>query len=454
MSDPIGRPNARLGIIDAAMMIVGIVVGAGIFRAPGLVAGGASDGPSLIALWALGGLISLCGALCYAELSTAFPDPGGEYHFLTRAWGRNVGFLFAWARLTVIPTGSIALLAFVFGDYAAEIVDIGPHGSVVYAGAAVLGLTGLNVLGLRFGTGLQNVLTALVLLGLTAMIALGLGASMDGPRVAATAPPAAGGAGIGLALVFVLLTYGGWNEAAYLSAEVRGGRRNIVAALVGGVAVVTVLYVLVNAAYLRVMGLEGLRASQTVGSDLMRAVSGPGSAAGVSALIALAALTSVNATVVMGSRTGYALGRDYRVFRPLGHWDPRANAPVPALLLQGALAMGLVAVGALTRRGFETMVEYTAPVFWAFFLLTGLSLFVLRARHPDASRPFRVPLYPLTPLVFCASCVWLLYSSIAYTKIGAAVGMGVLVLGVIPLWLERSRPRRLDAKVKVKEEGA
>lgn len=425
---------------DAVAMIVGVVVGAGIFRTPGLVAAGADGTTQLLGLWIAGGAVSLIGALCYAELATAFPSPGGEYHFLTRAFGRNLAFFFAWARLTVIPTGSIALLSFVFGDYATELLPLGPASNAIYAAVVVAGLTAVNVLGLRFGKVVQNVFTAFVVLGILVITVLGLSRGEAAPAV--TVAP---GTGVGLAMVFVLLTYGGWNEAAYLSSEIRGGRRNIAVSLVLGVLVVTALYVLVNVAYLRSLGMEGLRGAPTVAAEMMRRVLGQWGAVLVSGLIATAALTSVNATIVMGSRTGFALGRDFQVFRALGHWDPRANAPVPALLLQGLLALALVAVGALSRRGFETMVEYTAPVFWAFFLLTGIALIVLRSREPDADRPFRVPLYPLTPLLFCATCAYLLYSSIAYTRAGALLGVVVLAFGVVPMWLERTR---------VKEEAA
>lgn len=431
-------------------MIVGIVVGAGIFRTPGMVAGAAGDTTGLVALWLAGGVISVIGALCYAELASAFPDAGGEYHFLHRAFGRTVAFLFAWARLTVIPTGSIALLAFVFGDYLTELLPYGS--SLFYAAALVIALTVLNVMGLKFGKAVQNACTAVVVLGLVVIIAGGmLSGPPPGPVASAGAADAGsvgGGVSVGLAMVFVLLTYGGWNEAAYLSSEIRGGPKRVALALVGGVAAVTGLYLAVNLAYVRGLGLEGLQASTTVASDLMRAVSGNAGAAIVSALIAAAALTSANATVVMGSRTGYALGRDFQVFRALGKWDPKADAPVPALLVQGTLALVLIAVGGLSRRGFEAMVEYTAPVFWAFFLLTGVALFVLRHRAPDVHRPFKVPLYPLTPLVFCATSAWLLYSSIAHARIGSVLGVVVLALGAVPLLADRVRAPVLGTRTR------
>jgi basic amino acid/polyamine antiporter, APA family len=204
---------------------------------------------------------------------------------------------------------------------------------------------------------------------------------------------------------------------------------------------VTALYVLVNLAYLRGLGLAGVAASKAPAADLMLRAAGEGGAVLVAALVMLAALTSANATTIMGARTSYALGRDEPLFGALGRWNERASGPVAALVVQGAIALLLVGFGALTRKDFETLVEYTAPVFWFFFLMTGLSLFVLRAREPGVERPFRVPLYPLTPALFCATCAYLLYSSVAYTGEGAAVGLAVLGAGVIPLWLARRSER-------------
>jgi hypothetical protein len=235
---------------------------------------------------------------------------------------------------------------------------------------------------------------------------------------------------VGLALVFVLLTYGGWNEAAYISSEMRGRRRNLARALLWGIAIITGVYLLVNVAYLRGLGLYGMAASEAVAADLMRRWLGRTGAGLVSVLVAVSAITSANATILTGARANYALGRDFRVFRQLGRWRSRSGTPGNALLVQGGIALALVFLGSLTRSGFTTMVEYTAPVFWAFFLLTGLALVVLRVRDPGTPRPFSVPLYPVTPLLFCASSAYMLWSSLAHTGFGALVGVAVLLAGV------------------------
>lgn len=428
-------PRPILSVWDAVALIVGIVVGAGIFKTPALVAANAGSEPMILLSWLLGGAISLAGALCYAELVTSHPHPGGEYHLLFRAYGRETGFLFAWTRLAVMQTGSIALLAFVFGDYFQQLLPV-PGGSASYAGLAVVVFTALNAAGVRSSLGTQRLLSLATVLGVLALAGAGLllgGQPVHLQEARAAASPA----GLGMAMVFVLLTFGGWNEAAYVSSEVRDGARSMVRALLIGIVVITLLYMLVNLAYLRVLGGDSLGQSEAPGSALMQALFGRPGAAVVSALVAVVALASLNVTILTGARCNYAMARDFRLFRWLGYWHEKTNTPLTALLAQGLIALLLVLLGAWTRNGFETMVEYVAPVFWLFFLLIGLSLFVLRRREPTTPRPFRVPGYPLTPLLFCASCAMLLYSSLSYTGIGALVGITVLLMGVPLLFVAR-----------------
>ena len=435
-------PRRALRVLDAVALTVGLVLGAGIFKTPSLVAANAGSAQGVLWAWLLGGVVSLVGALCYAELATAYPHPGGDYHYLHRALGRGPAFLFAWARLTVIPTGSVALLAFVFGDYASQLWRLGPHSSALYAALLVVLLTALNVLGLRHGTRTQNVLTVLEVLGVLTLVAVGLFlvAPAGAQTAAAAAAPQATPPAWGLVMVFVLLTYGGWNEAAYLSAEVKGERHPLLRALLWSLGILTLLYLLVNVALLRGLGVEAMGRSEAVAADLMQRALGTRGAQVLSALIALSALTSANATLFTGARTNYALGRDFPRFAAMGQWSARTGSPVNALLVQGAITLALVLLGAATRQGFQTMVEYTAPIFWLFFLLTGVSLFVLRRREPQVARPFRVPLYPLTPLLFCATCAYLLYASLAYTGLGALVGVAVLGVGTLVLALGGSTP--------------
>lgn len=428
----ISAPRPLLRVIDAVALTVGIVIGAGIFRTPSIVAANSGSTGLALAAWLLGGVVSLIGALCYAELATTYPHAGGDYHYLTRAFGSKLSFLFAWARMTIIQTGSIALLAFVFGDYFSQILPLGQYSSAIYAALIVMVLTAINIAGIRQGTGTQNLLTSVEVLGVVLLIIVGL-ALPPAPVTQAAASPVASSSAFGLMMVFVLFTYSGWNEAAYVSAELRGNRRNMMRVLVGSIAFLTALYVLVNFAYLRVLGLAGTAQSETVAADVMRLAFGGRGAAVISVLIAISALTSANATVFTGARSNYALGRNFAPFAFLGRWSRRADAPVNALLVQGVIALLLVVLGAWTLEGFKTIVDYTAPVFWFFLLLTGVALFVLRRRESNVERPFRVPLYPLTPILFCVTCAYLLYSSLAYTGRGALVGVAVLGAGALIL---------------------
>jgi amino acid transporter len=440
------RPRPTLGLREAVAVIVGVVIGAGIFKSPSLVAGFSGSPGAMFAFWALGGLVSLIGALCYAELTTAYPHAGGDYHYLQRAFGRSIAFLFGWARFSVITTGSIALLGFVFGDYMQQALPLAlPEGwgSTVYACAVIVVLSALNLRGIRAGAGAQTLLTLAEIGGLLLIAAAAL--FFSGPAPAA--PPAATGPpNIGLAMVFVLLTYGGWNEAAYISAEIRGGPARMVKALILSIAVITGLYLLVSWAYWAVLGMGGMAASEAVAADLMLRVFGPTGEKVISVLVAIAALTSINATMIVGARTGYAMGRDWASLRGLGRWDGERGTPRVAMAVQCGAALVLVGVGAALGSGFKAMVEFTAPVFWLFFFLTGVSLFVLRRREPGTPRPFRVPLYPLLPLLFCATCAYMLWSSLSYVYsqtlggLNAAwIGVAVLAFGLVLLLFLRGR---------------
>jgi basic amino acid/polyamine antiporter, APA family len=444
------QPRRELGIADAAAIIVGVVVGAGIFRFPSFVAGNTDSVGMMMGAWLLGGVIALIGALCYAELSTAFPSTGGDYHFLTRALGSRFAFLYAWARMAIIQSGSIALVAFLIGDYLTQIRPVGGDlSSGIYAASVVALLTAANLLGVRQGKGLQNVLTGATILGLFAVIVVGLAA------VAPASPPPAGAieattreGAFGMAMVFVLLTYGGWNEASYLSAEVRGGGGNLAKALFAGIALITLLYLLATFAFVRGLGLEGLAASEAPAADLMAVALGQQGVVVISLLVAVAAISTLNATIITGARTNHALGRDFRPFGFMGNWSSERSTPRNALLVQGAISLLLVGVGSalVERSGVSNMVDYTAPIFWFFLMLVGVSLFVLRVWEPDVERPYRIPLYPVTPLVFIGACVYMLNSSLNYAGPGAMIGIGVLGLGLL-LLLAFPEPRRVETLV-------
>ncbi|MEH2209923.1 APC family permease [Nostoc sp.] len=437
-SAEVATPKPSLTLPDAVALIVGIVIGAGIFETPALVASQAGSDIAVLLFWLMGGVVSLVGALCYAELATVYPDVGGVYYYLKRAFGRGVAFLFAWARMTVIQTGSIALLAFVFGDYISQLWRLGTFSSSIYAAIAIALLTALNIIGLQQSKWTQNLLSVAKVLGLLLVVIIGLTAIPN----SATPVESASSGTWGLAMVFVLLSYGGWNEAAYICAEIQDGRRNIVRSLMWSIGIITAIYLLINLAYLRGLGLANMAQSEAVAADLMRSLWGEPGALFISVLIAIATLGATNATIFTGARTNYALGQDFSLFGFMGRWQQRPSSPTYALFLQAAIALALVFLGTLTRKGFETMVDYTAPIFWFFFLLSGISLLVLRIREPHIVRPFRVPFYPLTPLLFCAVCAYLLYSSLVYTGVGAIAGVFVVAAGIPLLFWNNYRQGR------------
>lgn len=434
-----GAPGANLTVVDGVAMLVGIVIGIGIFKTPSLVALNVGSEAAFIGLWLLGGFIAFAGALCYAELGSMHPHAGGEYHFLTRAYGPSLGLLFAWARGTVIQTGAIAAVAFVFGEYANQLVPLGAYGIAIHALIGVIAITWINLVGTPQSRSAQLIFSALTVLAVLAVVFAGFLAPATAPVPPTVAKDVTWGAA-GLAMVFILLTYGGWNEAAYLSGELRDVRKNMVRTLVLGVALVVLLYVLINLAYLNVLGLQGLRTSDAVGADLMRAVAGSPGAILLSLIVCCTALSTLNGTTFTGARSYYALGRDVPLLRKLGAWETRGHNPVNALLVQGAITVVLVLFGAVTRDGFEAMVAYTAPVFWLFMLLVAISVYVFRWTEPDRERPFRVPLYPVTPAILAAACAWMFYSSLAYAGIGSVLGLVVLIAGIPLLLLRRQAP--------------
>lgn len=449
MSNDNPTPSTMLRLLQpfsAVALIVGIVIGAGIFKTPSLVASISGDAGWALVLWLAGALISIVGALCYAELCTAYPSAGGDYHFLRRAFGRDFSFLYGWSRATIINTGSIALLAFVFGDYMSTLVNWGPYSSAIWALFIVVLLTAVNMAGIHASSRIQTWLTVIEIVGLLAVVVAGfwVDAPASGTLTWFMQAPAA--AQWGLCLVFVLLTFGGWNEAAYISAELKGGPRTMVWVILASMLTLTVIYLLVNLALLLGLGLNGLSQSKTAAADLLGLAFGPWAQKALGLFVAIAALTSINATMFVGARTNFAVGNDWKALRKLGQWQVNIGSPKQALALQAIISIGLIALGTQEADGFSAMVEFTAPVFWGFLFLVGLSLIWLRQTDPLATRPFKVPLYPLLPLVFCGVCAWLTYSSVTYAISQKAihVSMWLIASGLLALVVLRLREKSMD----------
>lgn len=458
-TEPTASILPRLGLWDAVSIIVGIVIGTAIYKTPAMVFQNVAGPWQALVLWLAGGVLSLCGAFCYAELATTYPRDGGDYEYLSRAYGRWVGFLFGWAQLAVILSGSIGTMAYAFADYGVRLWPEWSDATVWLAAAAVVALSLLNSFGVMAGKVVQNILSVVKVAGLIAVVAAGVWAGADAAEsVAPNGDPL--GPGIGLALVFVLFAYGGWNDAAFVAAEVRDQRRNLPRALWIGIAGVTVIYLAVNAAYLGVLGFDAARESPVPAADVLERAVGPWGSKAMSILVMISALGAINGMILTGSRIYATLGADYRPFAWLGAWHRKLAAPLAAIAVQGLVSlMMILAVGTQVGRqtfdavlqpfgvgglpwdeyfgGFEMLLAASAPVFWTFFLLTGVAVFVLRAKDPTAARPFSIPLYPLPPIVFCATCGYMLYATLGYAQWLVLLGAAPLLLALPLYWFAR-----------------
>jgi amino acid transporter len=430
-----GFPRRVLSLFDTTNLIVGIIIGAGIFVAAPVVARGVGSGIGVLALWFAGGLLSFCGAVGYAELATTYPEQGGDYVYLTKAYGRWAGFLFGWLQTLVVRPGDIAVMAFVFATYAEALAGPRWIGKPAIAATAVAVLTAVNVAGVRSGIRTQNVLTVAKVVGVSlviivAVLAPGAKPSLDEEASTVEAVPAA------IALILVLFSFGGWNETAFVAAEVREPQKNIVRAMLTGMAAVTVIYLAVNASFLHVLGFDGLASSEAVAAETVASVFPDTAASLVSALICLCALGAVNGLIFAGSRIAYAVGRDHQIFRPLGQWSGRTGTPIRALLVQGCLSVILI----LALGSFVDTVMYTAAAVYLFYLATSVAVIVLRSKDRITPRAYKATGYPVTTVVFCLVCIFLIVAAVQYKPLIAVAAGLLILLGVPAYWLsDRSR---------------
>lgn len=451
----------HLGMWSTISIIVGIVIGVSIFEVPNLVFGSLASPEMGLLAWLLGGVLALVGALCYAELAVAYPRSGGDYEYLSRAFHPYAGYLFGWARLTVIQSGSIGALAFVFAKHFGVVIPgIEPVWSAI--GIVVL-LTGINILGVKEGRIAQNVLTVLKVAGMLAIIVAGFLVGNSGAFVSGGAT-GGGWAGFGFAMIMVLYAYGGWNEAAFVAAEMKDPRRNIPRALVWSVVIITLVYLLINAGYLFGLGFGGLSKSGTPAADILKLTLGNAGAIVISIIIVFSALGALNGTILTGSRVYAVMGEDHKIVAMLGRWSKRFGTPAWSLVGQGLIAVLMIfLVGTVAGQrfldslltglglsaipwkeyggGFSTLVAGTAPVFWLFFLMTGVAVIVLRYRDKNVKREFKVPFFPVLPALFCLMCLYMLYSSIVYAKGLILFGIVLLAIGIPLYWIGRKSRR-------------
>ena len=423
----------RLGLFDAAMLVMGGIIGAGIFVNPAEVARHVSSPTLIVGAWMAGGIVALAGALVYAELAARRPEVGGQYAYLRDAWGPMPAFLYGWSLLLVIQSGGMAAVAITFARYFGELTALPASEGATAAGVLAL-LTAINCLGVRAGSNVQSVLMVLKIVAIAGLVACGL-------LLAAPPPPSASDAGadapLGLlaALTPVMFAYGGWQTSSFVAGEMRSPRRDLPRALLLGVGGVVLLYAAVAFVCVQSLGASGLAETQTPATAVMRLALGETGAQLIALGIAISALGFLSQGMLTTPRVYYAMAEDGLFFRPLARVHPRTHAPVFAILLQGAAAIIIALSGS-----YGQILSYVVSVDFIWFGLTGAALFVFRRREP-ASEGFRVPAQPFVAGLFVLACAIIVAATVYSEPANSAVGFVILLAGVpaCAFWLRRRR---------------
>ncbi len=434
-----------LGIADTSMLVVGSIVGAGIFLVSPFVAQQVRSPAAFLGVWLLGGAVALSGAVTNGELGGLFPRSGGEYVYLREAYGPAFGFLSGWTSFWIAFPGSIAALAAGFGGTLSGMLHLAsPRAPVALGVFAVAALTLLNALGLQAGKWAQNALSATKLAAFAVLLALGLVVVTDGRHASGLVPFFATGdrpAGVAMALIPVMFAYSGWNAATYVTGEMRDPTRGLGRALAIGTALCVALYVAVNVVYLRAMPLSDLARTTDPARAAATELGGDGAALLLSPLIAVCVVSSLHATILVGPRIYKAMADDGLFPASLSRVHPRTGAPVLALVVQGAISALQLVSGS-----FDQLLTFAMFAIVAFSTLAVASVFVLRARRPDAPRPFRVPVYPLVPALFVAINVWVLWSVVQHGQREALVGLAIVATGVPAYAVFRAKNRVQESR--------
>jgi basic amino acid/polyamine antiporter, APA family len=430
-----------LGPFDATMVVVGGIIGSGIFIVPSVVAQRLPTPGLVLAAWAAGGAIALAGAFAFAELAALFPRAGGQYVYLREAYHPLVAFLFGWASLLMIQGGGLAAVSITFAQYGLRLLGRDPAYAPVGAAIAITLVAAVNYVGVKPGSRLLNVLVILKFVALAALIGGGLlFPPAEGPRLATISPPAAGGfAAFGAALVPILFAYGGWQSVNLVAEETREPRRTIPRALIVGMGIVIAVYLLANVVYLKVLTHLGLAASATPAADALQWILGRGADRLIAAAIAISAFGFLDLTLLAQTRIYYAMGKDGVFFPALARLHPRFGTPTLAIVLQAAWGILLALTGT-----YGQLVDSVVFGDWIFFGLTVAAIFVFRRRIPVETREpgsFRTPGYPLVPALFVAAAAVVVVSAVRTNPSRSAIGMAILAIGPIVYWIFARRTK-------------
>jgi APA family basic amino acid/polyamine antiporter len=432
----------ELGLLDATMINAGTMIASAIFIVPSTIAAGMQSSMPSLLVWIAAGLVSLCGALCVAELGGALPQAGGQYVYLSRAFSPALGFLYGWSAFLVINTASIAAIAVGFATYLGFFVPLTPRGIQLVAGGSIVLLTLLNLLGLRVGATVQNILTVLKIGALLAIPLLAL--VLPGGSTANLEPlwPEGGRTVLlaaGPALVAALWAYDGWIESTYVGSEIRNPGRNLPLSIVLSTVLVMALYVIANFGYLYLLSPARTAGSPLVASDAMRVVLGVGGAAFVAVAILVSTLGANNGIVFTSARIPYAMAREGLFFQWASRLSARSHSPNVSLLAQLLVALVLTLTGSYVQ-----LATYVVFVSFLFYAMSALGVLVLRRREPDLPRPYRTWGYPVTPVVFILFALYLVIDTIVQTPRESLVGAGIVLLGLPAYWYWRRTALPID----------
>jgi APA family basic amino acid/polyamine antiporter len=430
-----------LGPFDATMVVVGGIIGSGIFINPYIVAQRLDTTPLVLAAWAAGGAIALAGALAYAELGALFPKVGGQYAYLRDAYHPLAGFLYGWALLAVIESGAIAAVAIAFANYALRLIGRSDLSTAPLAIGSLVLLSAINYVGVKPGSRVLNVFVVLKVAALGVLIVFGAFAPATAGWWSAIRPaspaPASAMVSFGAALVPILFAYGGWQNANYVAEEIENPRRNLPISILAGTVAVVIIYLLVNVVYLRALGLEGLAATTTPAADAARRMFGGVGDRFVTAAIAISTFGFLDLAILAPTRVYYAMAADHLFFPALAKLHPTYRTPGTAIVLQTAWSCILALSGT-----YGQLLNYVVFADWIFFGMTVSTVLVFRRTYPLAARPagtFRSPGSPLLPALFVAAAAAVVLS-VVWADPGSAMRGALLLAAGVPVfyWFRRA----------------
>lgn len=419
-----------LGMLDATAIIIGIVIGSGIFVLPNLIAGNLPSSNAIIMTWVGAGVLSLFGALAYAELGAMIPATGGQYIYLREAYGPLCAFVCGWTFMLAVLSGGSAWLAVTFSIYAGYFVSLTPVAGKVVSIGLIAVLSAVNYLGVKEGAWVQRVFTSLKIVALLVLI----GAAFLVPRPSAVAKvPHDVPLSIGhfnVALAACLMVYNGWSYVSFVAGEVRNPQRNLLRALVIGMTAIIVLYVFANLAYLRVMTIPEIAATERVGADLARRTMGSMGGTFVSLTVLLSIVGAVNGCILTSARLPFAQARDRLFFSRFGKVHPRFHTPSAAIVLGGVWTAVLILTGS-----YDTLYSYSIVAAWIFYTLSVLAVFVLRRKQPNRERPYRMWGYPYTMWLFVGVSSWFVVDEFLAQPWPSLMAFAIIVTGALTYWI-------------------